>query len=117
VTVHESSLARRLLDVVLAHAGSSPACRIRTVRGWIAETEALSPESLALHFAAHAHGTPAEGARLELRLERVEARCARCARIWAPDHHVLLCPACGATDGELLGPTGVAIESLEVVDP
>jgi hydrogenase nickel incorporation protein HypA/HybF len=111
--VHEASLARRLVDVVLAASGSA---RIRAVRGWIAETEALSPESLSFHFTAHARGTRAEDARLELRLVRVEARCRRCGRTYAPDHHLLLCPGCGATDGELLGDTGVGVDALEVVD-
>ena len=111
--MHESALARRVLDVVLATAGTAP---VRVVRGWVAESEALSPESLAFHFAAHACGTCAEGARLELRLVHLEARCRRCGRTWAPEHHLLLCPACGAADGELLGPTGLGIDALEVVD-
>ena len=109
--MHESALARRILDVVLARAGSA---RVRAVRGWIAESEALSRESLAFHFAAHARGTLAEDARLEMRLEHVRARCLDCGRRWAPEHHVLVCPACGAADGELLGPTGVGVDALEV---
>ena len=111
--MHEGSLARRLLEIVLATAGSA---RVSAVRGWIAETEALSRESLAFQFAAHARGTTAEGARLELRLVHVEARCRGCGHGYAPDHHVLLCPACGGTDGELLGETGVGIDVLEVKD-
>ena len=111
--MHEGSLARRLLDVVLATAGSARVC---AVRGWIAETEALSRESLAFQFAAHARGTQAEDARLELRLVHVEARCRSCGHRYAPDHHVLLCPACGGTDGDLLGETGVGLDALEVMD-
>jgi hydrogenase nickel incorporation protein HypA/HybF len=111
--VHESSLARRLLEVVLATAG---AARVRAVRGWVAESEVLSRESLEFQFAAHARGTAAEGARLELRLVHVEACCRSCGRIYAPGHHVLLCPGCGSTDGELLGETGVGLDVVEVVD-
>jgi hydrogenase nickel incorporation protein HypA/HybF len=109
--MHESALARRILAAVLASAGTA---RVRAVRGWIAESEALSRESLAFHFAAHARGTLAEDARLELRLMHVPARCRTCGLTWAPEHHVLLCPACGAPDGELLGPTGVGVDALEV---
>jgi len=111
--MHEASIARRLLEVVLAAAGPARVC---AVHGWVAETEALSRESLAFQFAAHARGSAAEGARLELRLVRVEARCGSCGGRYAPDHHVLLCPACGATDGELLGETGVGVDAVEVVD-
>lgn len=112
--MHESLLARQILDVVLARAHEDGARRVRRVQGWIAETEALSPDSLELHFAAHARGTPAEEATLELRLLHVEARCRACARMYAPEHHLLLCPACGSTDGELIGETGLGIDTLEV---
>ncbi|HEX2568788.1 MAG TPA: hydrogenase maturation nickel metallochaperone HypA [Polyangia bacterium] len=129
--MHESSLAKELLAVVLGRAGAVGADgadggddtgrkgepkvqRVRAVRGWVAESEALSRESLAFHFAAHARGTMAEGAALELRLVHIEARCRACGRRYAPEHHLLLCPRCGSTDGELLGQPGLGLEALEV---
>jgi hydrogenase nickel incorporation protein HypA/HybF len=112
--VHESSLAQRILDVVLTRAAGEGARRVRVVRGWIAETEALSPQSLELHFTARARGTAAEGARLEIRLVHVDARCRVCGATYAPEHHLLLCPSCGSTEGDLLAPTGMAIETLEI---
>jgi hydrogenase nickel incorporation protein HypA/HybF len=112
--VHESALARSLLAAVLARAGGA---HVRVVRGWVAETEALSAASLAFHFAAHARGTVAEGARLELELVRVEACCAACGRTYAPEHHLALCPACGSIDAELLGETGLGLRALEVEAP
>ena len=86
---------------------------MRAVHGWIAENEVRSPQSLCFH-SAHARGTLAEGAKLELRLIHVEARCRACNTKYAPDHHLLLCPACGSTDGEVLGQTGLGIDALEV---
>jgi len=112
--MHESTLAKRILETILARARDSAATRVRAVRGWIAESEALSPQSLDFHFSAHARGTPAEGARLELRLIHIEARCRACATKYAPEHHLLMCPSCGSTDGEELGQTGFYIEALEV---
>jgi hydrogenase nickel incorporation protein HypA/HybF len=118
--MHESSLARQLLEVVLARTAEAEAQakpkiqKVRTVRGWVAETETLSRESLAFHFAAHARGTAAEGSTLELRLVHVEARCRACGQRYAPEHHLLLCPGCGSTEGELLGQPGLGIEALEV---
>lgn len=115
--MHESSLAKQVLAAVLARARSEAVTRILAVRGWVAETEALSPTSLALHFGALARGTVAEGAVLEMRTIHVEARCLGCDFVYAPEHHVLLCPRCGGTDGKLLGKTGLGIESLEVTSP
>lgn len=112
--MHELSLAKQILDAVLERARAARARRVITVRGWIAETEALSPGSLDFHFAAYARGTLAEGAQLDLRLVIIEARCLACKTTYVPDHHLLLCPACGSTDGEELGETGLGIDELEV---
>lgn len=112
--MHEATLARQVLETVLKRSSSAGASRIRAVRGWVAETESLSADSLSFHFTAHARGTSAEGARLQLELIHVEARCRTCGRTYAPEHHLLLCPVCGSTDGEQLGRTGLAITSIEV---
>jgi hydrogenase nickel incorporation protein HypA/HybF len=112
--MHEAALARQLLSAVLSRAADAGAARVRAARGWIAETETLSAESLAFHFGALARGTAADGARLELRLLHVEARCRGCAAVYRPEHHVLLCPGCGSADGELLGRTGLGLDELEV---
>ena len=112
--MHEAALARSLLAAVLAHADGA---RVRVVRGWVAETEALSAESLALHFAGHARGTVAEGARLEIELVRVAARCTGCGRTFAVEDHVPLCPDCGSADAALLGETGLGLRAIEVDAP
>jgi len=114
LTVHEASLARQIVAAVLERVPHDGMTRVVVVRGFVAETEALSADSLALHFAAAARGTAAEGARLELALERVEARCRSCAAVYAPDHHLLLCPACGSGDADLLGRVGLGVDAIEV---
>ena len=112
--MHESSLAKRILTVVLEKASAASARRVRTVRGWIAETESLSPGALDFHFAAHARGTLAEGAQLDLRLVHLQAQCHACGLSYPPEHHLLLCPGCGSTDGRLLGRTGLGVDSVDV---
>jgi len=112
--MHEASLARQILNAVVDRARQADAARVRVVRGWVSETEALSADSLALHFAAEARGTVAEGARLELALEHVRARCRSCAHVYAPEHHLLVCPACGAGDADVLGRVGLGVDAIEV---
>lgn len=112
--MHESSLGKQVLAAVLDRARDEGATRVRVVRGWIAETEHLEPASIAFHFGAFAKDTIAEGAELQLDLRWVEARCSGCGASYKPDHHLLLCPTCGSTDGELLGETGIAITTIEV---
>ncbi|HEX2736375.1 MAG TPA: hydrogenase maturation nickel metallochaperone HypA [Polyangiaceae bacterium] len=112
--MHESSLARQLLKVVLERARSEGAARVLRVEGWVAETEALKPEALNLHFAALAQGSSAEGAALALEMVHVRAKCSNCANVYQPEHHLTLCPSCGGVDATLLDPTGVAITRLEL---
>jgi len=112
--MHESSLGKQLLNAILAKAGEAGATRVLRATGWIAETESLDPDAIAFHFEAHARGTAADGAKLQLDLRWVEARCGACGDVYKPEHHLTLCPACGSTEAELLGDTGVAIESIEV---
>ena len=112
--MHESSLARQILREVLRTAEEAQSPKVKAVHGWVAETEALTPESLEFHFHAHAKGTIAEDATLHLRCTHVKARCQSCGHLYPPEHHVLLCPACDSTDAVLLGEIGLGIERIEV---
>ncbi len=109
--MHEASLAKKLLDAALERVREG---RIVAVHGWIADAEALSRESLALHFAAHARNTRAQAAQLDLRIEQVTARCEQCGERYAPGHHVTLCPRCGGTEAQLLGRSGMGIDAIDV---
>ena len=113
--MHESALGKGILRAVLDRVGDQPV-RVRTVRGWLAEDEALDPVAIQLHFDAAATGTPAEGARLELQITHVQARCTACGSRYLPEHHLTLCPECGSVDGELLGRTGLGVEAIDVED-
>ena len=113
--MHESSLGRNILDAVLARVGAERV-RVRTVRGWLAESESLNPQAIQMHFDAAAAGTPAEGARLELTITHVRARCGDCGAEYLPEHHLTLCTRCGSLDGELLGQTGLGIDAIDVQD-
>lgn len=112
--MHESTLARRLLEAVLEIAGERCARRVVAVRGWIAESEPLDRGSIQTHFAASAIGTIAEGARLELRLDHIAAQCVECNTTYLPTGHFTLCPQCGSPDAALTGKMGAGIASLEV---
>lgn len=112
--MHESSLARALLAQALDAATRAGSSRVKTVRARFAETETLHPDAISFHFLAHAQGTRAEGARLELECQHIEACCKACSRRYAPEHHLTLCPQCGSTEADLLGEPGLWVDSIEV---
>jgi len=112
--VHESAIAKRVLSVVLDRAAAESASRVVAVRGRVAESESLSKESLAFHFAAHARGTIAEGASLKMELSEVRVQCDACGTTYMPEHHVRICPRCNGPEGRLTGEEGVWIEDVDV---
>ena len=113
--MHESTLARSILEAVLAKLPTDAPMLVRAVHGRVAETETLSQASLALHFGAVARGTPADGAKLVFELVHVSARCKGCGETYLPEHHLTLCPSCGSTEAEVLGDTGLTVDHVEVV--
>ncbi len=110
--MHESVLAKQLVHAVIERVPSGS--RAVRVTGWLAETEALNADSIQLHFDHLASGTVAEGAKLDLTLTHVQARCNDCGAVYRPEHHVTVCPECGSLEGTLLDRTGLGIEELEV---
>ncbi|MDC0720861.1 hydrogenase maturation nickel metallochaperone HypA/HybF [Nannocystis bainbridge] len=112
--MHESSIARQILTAAIEQARVAGARHVSAVRGWVAETESLSADSVAFHFEACARGTLAEGARLVLSVSRIEARCGDCDLVYEPEHHVLLCPRCESTEAVLAREPGLGVESIEV---
>ena len=112
--MHESSLGRDIVRVVLDKGREAGTAKIKRVCGFIAETEWLNPEAIVFHFRAHARGTIAEDAQLDLATIWIEADCTQCGTHYKPDHHVVLCPQCSSTDAKLSHEPGLRIESIEV---
>jgi hydrogenase nickel insertion protein HypA len=114
--MHESTLAKRLLEAAIAIGRQRHARRVVSLHAWIADAEPLDHASVEAHFSLNANGTIAEGARLCLQLSHVAARCVDCDATYLPIGHLTLCPRCGSSEAKLTGRTGAGIESLEVED-
>ena len=82
--MHESSLGKQLVSATLERAHAAGAIRVTAVKASVAESERLDPGAIRFHFAAHARGTIADGASLELEVSWLEARCDECQRRYQP---------------------------------
>ncbi len=109
-----SSLASQVLSIALEHARASGGGLIRLVRGRVAVFEALTADSLALHFDALARATPAEGARLEFDIVHARVRCRACGAVFYPEQASPTCPRCAAAEVDGVDPTGLWVTGLEV---
>ena len=78
--MHEFSIARSLLDVVLEAAAEYEGARIKVIRLRIGELRQVIEFSLVEAFALCAAGTAAEGAELEIEWVPTVWRCSACGR-------------------------------------
>jgi hydrogenase nickel incorporation protein HypA/HybF len=109
--MHELHQARLLLQEAQTRAGKGR--RVRRLTVIVGEASGHWPEHLAEDFAAAAKGTPAEGAVLELLVEKLAARCAQCGGAFEPKPLVLACPACGSAELTITAGQQVRLDRVE----
>jgi hydrogenase nickel incorporation protein HypA/HybF len=109
--MHELSIAQAIVDVAARHAGDA---RVQRVYVRVGHLRQVVPSALEFSFELCAHGTPVEGAVLEL--ERVPAgvRCRSCDAYSEPDGFPLVCGSCAGLDVEVVQGEELQVESLEL---
>jgi hydrogenase nickel incorporation protein HypA/HybF len=115
--VHEFSIAQSLLEAALAAAAPYAEKRICVVRLRIGELRQIIASTLREAFALCAHGTAAEGARLEIEWVRTVWRCSICGRVRQADEPRDHC-ACGSPEAvdRLEGSDDLLLTSMDLDD-
>jgi hydrogenase nickel incorporation protein HypA/HybF len=108
--MHELGLCEDIVDAVTRRAGDRPVARVRIRVGALHH---VHPEAFEQSFALAAAGTVADGARAELVLVPVTARCRGCGAVIEATEPVLGCASCGAVELDHSGGDEVLLESLE----
>lgn len=109
--MHELSIAQAIVDVASRHAGESRVARVYVRVGRLRQ---VVPSALEFSFELCAHGTPVEGAELELEVVPVGVMCRGCAGHSELDGFPLACGACGGLDVEVTQGEELQVESLEL---
>ncbi len=110
--MHETALARSLLDLVTAEAEKQSA-RPVMVRLRCSQFDAVNEEVLSFAFRAAAEGTVCESAELRLNRTPVKARCCQCGKEFDFDIAVYACPHCSGEHFDLLKPEPLIVETIE----
>jgi hydrogenase nickel incorporation protein HypA/HybF len=84
------------------------------VRVRVGRLRQVVPSSLAFSFELCAHGTPVEGAVLELEEVPVGVRCRDCGALSERDAFPLACTACGALAVDVVTGEELQVESLVI---
>jgi hydrogenase nickel incorporation protein HypA/HybF len=100
--MHEASIAAELLQVVEEQARAHGLVRVTRLALRVGAMRAVVPELLRTAFEVMAQGGLAEGARLDLELVPLHARCGPCGLEVDVQDFVFLCPACGQPLREIL---------------
>ena len=108
--MHELGLCEDIVEAVARRAGARPVTRVRVRVGALHH---VHPDAFEQSFALAATGTVADGARAELVLVPVRARCRGCGAVHEATEPVLGCSACGSIDVEQSGGDELVLESLE----
>ncbi|AWN24152.1 hydrogenase nickel incorporation protein HypA [Deinococcus irradiatisoli] len=113
--MHEASIALSLVDLardVLREHGAGRATSL-TVR--IGEWSSVVPEALQAAFPASAHGTPLEGAHLNVVRVPGVGECPEHGPVELELARGLRCPTCGAPTPQLLQGDELELDELELI--
>jgi hydrogenase nickel incorporation protein HypA/HybF len=113
--MHELSIARALITAVERHVPPT-VTSVQSVRVAVGAATGIVPSALELAFRAAAADTALRGARLILERVPAHSRCGDCARDYAFDDLLGVCPHCGGLGGELLDGGAIELRSIEVHD-
>ena len=111
--MHELGVANEVLAVVLSEAERNGARQVTTVTLRVGVLRAIEPEHLSFLFSHLAHGTPADGASLEIREEPVRVECPACGVLEARSIP-WECPRCKGGGFVATGGDSLEIVSLEI---
>jgi hydrogenase nickel incorporation protein HypA/HybF len=109
--VHELSIAQAVVDVAVRHARGG---RVTAVEVRVGHLRQVVPPALRFAFELCAHGTPVEGAELELRVVPVAVRCRDCGAHSAPEGFPLACATCAGLAVDVVQGEELQVESLEL---
>lgn len=112
--MHEVSITQEVVAAITERMGDS---RITVVRLEIGKLSGVVADAVRFCFDLVAEGTTAAGARLVIDEPPGRVRCRDCAAEYEAVWLVVLCPACGSANAEVLSGNELRIKSVEVSVP
>lgn len=112
--MHEMALAESVLDLVEHRARREGCRRVKTVRLEIGQLSGVEPEAMRFCFDAASSGTLAEGAALDIVVQRGLAWCFDCGRQTPLAMRGAPCPQCGGYRLRLDEGSAMRVSELEI---
>ncbi len=113
--MHEYGIAKGIIDTVLAEAEKHEAKKIKSIELLIGEFNNIVADALVLNVEMLAHGTAAQGVKLDIKRQPLRVKCAACGKQGEPKEAlVFVCPFCDSMAVEITGGKALNIVSIEV---
>lgn len=112
--MHEMSICRSLLGVVVEQARQHRVNRVLAVKIEVGALRGIVPEHLSYYFDFLKKGTVAEGAALAVDLVPGEVQCQGCRRRFALDDQGYVCPGCGSSEVEIVAGLELKVKTMQV---
>lgn len=111
--MHETAVVEGLLRILADHAAAHGVDRVVSVHLKVGRLRGLDPRQLRGAFEIFAEETVAAGARLDVEVVPIEARCRGCGHGWVVPGWSFECPNCGGTDADIVTGRELHVESFE----
>jgi len=112
--MHELSITKTMLDLVVEQAQENGAEKVEGIRLVIGEMSGIVDDCMRFYFDFLSKGTIAEGARLSFRRVTPKARCRDCGKEFAPNGLDWVCPHCRTMRIDIVEGKELYLESIEV---
>lgn len=109
--MHELAVAQSVADIAIRHAEGRRVTRVGLRIGHLRQ---VVPSALEFSFTLVAEGTVLEGARLDMEMVPVIARCDRCEVTSEMREFPFLCGSCHSSDVEIMAGDDLLVESLDL---
>ena len=111
--MHELTITKSILDIVLQKAEEVKAGKISKVDLLVGRLTGYLPECIQLQFDILSHGTAASGARLAFHQPPINLHCRKCNIDYTSNSFDLKCPECHTMEIDILSGSELYVESME----
>jgi hydrogenase nickel incorporation protein HypA/HybF len=116
-TMHELSIAQRLIELAIEHIELYPAARVSRLHVRLGALSCLQPHALRSSFEMAVQGGLLEGAELEIERVPLLVYCDRCNMDVAPSSlQALKCPHCGLASNAVRAGRELELEWIELIE-
>lgn len=115
--MHERSVARNLLNIVLGQANDfGTQNQIEVIRIVVGDFTMIQDELLVEAFYQLSHSTLAEKAKIEITHSPLKGRCQKCKQEFIINKQEFKCPYCGGQSVQIISGEELFIQDIEIAE-